>query len=156
MAKSLTNEKLSKHRVICDRFVVALLRGHAPRQAAIMAGVPMAKATKKAQELMGDPYVSERYEVLYGEINEEELVTRKDILFGLLQEAKDKFSPGGTQAARVSAWNALARLTGVDKPQKVDVNVNGIMLVPVQNGGVEEWERLASSHQQDLKDAVRR
>lgn len=158
MATQLTvKDRLSKHKVLCDRFVVALLRGYSKREAAIMAGVPVKSSYKRSNELMGDPYVQERYNELYEQINDEEMISRKDILFGLLNEARDKESPGGTQAARVSAWNALARLTGIDKPTKLDVNVNGgVMLVPVTSGTATEWEALAAQQQQELKDAVRK
>lgn len=140
-----------------DRFVAALVLGHSRERAALLAGVKQRSARKEGFVLWADPYVQEQFKRLRNSIAEEDLVNKMDILRGLKAEAEDVDCPSGTQAARVSAWNSLARILGVEKPQKVDMTMNGgVMIVPMIAGDSHDWEKQAADQQQALKDAVRK
>jgi hypothetical protein len=105
--------------------------------------------------LWADEYVQERIKFLRDALHEDDIVQRKDILIGLLAEARDTECANGTQAARVSAWNSIARIIGVEKPQRLDINIGGgVMLVPM-SAEASDWEALAYEQQQALRDAVR-
>lgn len=138
-----------------DRFVTFLVMGNSRRDAAILAGVPPRSANKTACQLMAEPYVQEQYRKLRDAVSEEQLVCRKDILIGLLSEARSTDDPTSTQAARVQAWMNVARIMGYEKPVKVDVNVQGgVMIVPMSSDP-NDWEKLAAEQQETLKIDVK-
>lgn len=149
-------EPMGKTRARRDRFALALAQGYGRTQAAILAGVSARTASKQGSDLWADPYVQEQFARLRKEIDEEQLVTRVDIMLGLLAEARDTDCPNGTQAARVSAWNALARIAGHERPQKMEITHGGVMVVPMISGGSQDWENVAAEQQQALRDAVRK
>ena len=147
----------NKSRVMRDKFIQALVLGNSRERAAIIAGCKPRSARKQGCTMWAEPYVQEQFHKLKNAIAEEDLVCKMDILRGLKAEAEDTECPSGTQAARVSAWNSLARILGVEKPQKVDMTMNGgVMIVPMIEGDSHDWERQAADQQQALKDAVRK
>lgn len=151
------NKMSNKARATRDKFIHALVMGHSRQRAAILAGCKPRSATKAGSTMWAEPYVQEQFHKLKNAIAEEDLVCKMDILRGLKAEAEDTECPSGTQAARVSAWNSLARILGVEKPQKVDMNMSGgVMIVPMIEGDSHDWERQAADQQQALKDAVRK
>lgn len=151
-----TGDPVGKTRAKRDRFALALAQGYGRTQAALLAGSKPRSAQKEGSQMWADPYVQRRFTELRKEIDEEQLVTRTDILLGLLSEARDSDAPGGTQAARVSAWNAIARITGNERPQKMEITHGGVMVVPMIGGGSQDWEQVAAEQQQVLRDAVRK
>lgn len=151
------NKMSNKSRATRDLFVQALVTGHSRERAAMLAGCKPRSARKAGSTMWAEPYVQEQFNRLRNAIAEEDIVNKLDILRGLKAEAEDVDCPSGTQAARVSAWNSLARILGVEKPQKVDMNMSGgVMLVPMISGDSHDWESQAAAQQQALKDAVRK
>lgn len=137
-----------------DRFVTALIQGYPKYQAALMAGVPPRSAHKEASTMWAEPYVQEQFRKLRDQIEEEQIVCRKDIIIGLLQEARND-GPGGVHMARVAAYTQLAKIMGYEAPQKTEVAVNGgVMMVPMAQD-TEQWEEVATKSQKQLKTDVR-
>lgn len=137
-----------------DRFVTALVQGYPKYQAAIMAGVPPRSAHKEASTMWAEPYVQEQFRKLRDQIEEEQICCRKDIIIGLLQEARND-GPGSVHMARVAAYTQLAKIMGYEAPQKTEVAINGgVMMVPMAQDA-EQWEKAAVESQRKLKEDVR-
>lgn len=80
---------------------------------------------------------------------------KKYLLRQLLKEANYK-GPGALATARISALKAIAELTGIEPPKKIDVNSTGqggMMMVPVMDAAL--WEQSAEKMQEELKKAAR-
>lgn len=81
---------------------------------------------------------------------------KRYILKQLLKEANFK-GAGAQAAARIAALKAIAELTGIEPPKKIDVNnlgQGGMMMVPVMDATL--WEQSAESMQQQLKQDARK
>jgi len=103
-----------------------------------------------------EPYVAQKIAEALDALEEEHVITRKEILIGLKKEANDD-GPNTIQAARVSAWGTLAKVMGMDT-KRVEMNLasqGGILIVP-QAQGVDDWEKRSQAAQAALKEAVRK
>ena len=139
-----------------DKFVTFMVMGYSKKEAGLMAGIPPKSVHKQTCMLWAEPYVQEQYKRLRDSITEEQIVCRKDIIIGLLQEARAVDDPNSNQTARVNAWMNIARIMGFEKPMKVDLNVQGgVMIVPMASNP-DEWERIAAEQQDILKLDVKR
>lgn len=137
-----------------DRFVDGLLKGMSKYQAALYAGVPERSARKEGCNLYCEPYVQERFRELREAAEEEELITRKELILNVKSIAFDDREQGG---ARVGASSLLAKIMGYEAPTKIQAEVEhkgGVMMVPMA-GGVDDWEAQAVSAQKRLKEDVR-
>lgn len=148
--ENMTPEMLERR----DRFVDGLLMGMSKYQAAIYAGVPPRSARKEGCNLYCEPYVQERFKELREAIEEEKLLTRKELILNVKSIAFDDREQGG---ARVGASSLLAKIMGYEAPTKIRAEVEhkgGVMMVPMASS-VEDWEALASRMQKQLKEDVR-
>ena len=137
-----------------DRFVDARIMGMPKYRAAIYAGVPPRSANKEGSNLYCEPYVQERFRTLREAIEEENLITRKELILNVKSIAFDDREQGG---ARVGASSLLAKVMGYEAPTKIQAEVEhkgGVMMVPVA-GSVDDWEAQASGAQKQLKEDVR-
>lgn len=137
-----------------DRYVDALIMGMPKYQAAIYAGVPPRSANKEGSNLFCEPYVQERFRTLREAIEEENLITRKELILNVKSIAFDDREQGG---ARVGASSLLAKVMGYEAPTKIQAEVEhkgGVMMVPMA-GSVDDWEAQASGAQKQLKEDVR-
>jgi len=104
--------------------------------------------------MWAEPYVQEQFRKLRDQIEEEQICCRKDIIIGLLQEARND-GPGSVHMARVAAYTQLAKIMGYEAPQKTEVAINGgVMVVPMAQDA-EQWEKAAVESQRKLKEDVR-
>lgn len=81
---------------------------------------------------------------------------KKFILKQLLKESQYK-GPGAQAAARIAALKAMAELTGIEPPKKIDLNSTGqggMMMVPVMDAAM--WEQSAEKMQEQLKQDARK
>lgn len=136
-----------------DDFIKYLLEGHNQYSAALLAGVPKASARKVSSELWHEPYVQEQLRTLREQMEEEDLITRKEQLLDLKRIAFNVH--GGTQG-RVQAHALIAKVMGREAPTKVEATVvdGGVMVVPGASS-VDEWEQAAAASQAKLKKEVR-
>lgn len=154
---SRTTERLAPAaKAIRDKYVDFLLKGHTKAQAAIYAGYAPRSAFKKGSELYYEPYVQERLAKLRDKMDDDQIITRKEVIIGLVQEARND-GPDSKHAARVQAWSQVAKIMGYEAPTKVEATVThkgGIMVValaPTDN----DWEAVATVSQNRLQhDAV--
>lgn len=72
------------------------------------------------QKYLGYGYVQLLLSLYLDEINEDAIVTRKDVLAGLLREANDM---EGSQSARVAAWKAIGKILGMEIDRSIAMNV---------------------------------
>lgn len=135
-------------------FVEAILRGATRKSAALYAGVPTRSAAKEGSNLYNEPYVQELLTELREAMEEEQLLTRKELIL----EAKSIFMDEGQQGgARVGAGSLLAKVMGYESPTKIQAEVDhkgGVMMVPMA-AGVDDWESAAEGAQKQLKEDVR-
>lgn len=134
-----------------NRFLDAMLRGETRHAAAIAAGAPQKTAGAWASKAWNSDYVQTRYKQLLKHIDADKLLTREELLLGLITEARNN-DYGASHSARVNAWKTLAELQDFYPDGKNPGAVSsGVMLVPVMPASVEEWEKAALVHQQKLK-----
>lgn len=131
-------------------------------RAGLMSGEEFAKRTatsvyKTAQRWANDPYVLSACKAFIDRIEDDKILTRERILFGLYTEA-NYFGPGSSASARVAAWAKLAKLKGMEEappdPLAAKEAKGGILMIPYSSS-IEEWEAAAMGAQAQLKADVR-
>lgn len=111
---SRTEENLRPHmKERRDLFVKHYLETFDKSKAGTLAGIPHASLSQQVNDLWHEPYVQQ--EILKGiaKIEETELITRNKVICGLLKEANFS-APGASHAARVGAWDKLAKILGME------------------------------------------
>ncbi|MBD4207874.1 hypothetical protein GUH47_18140 [Xanthomonas citri pv. citri] len=156
----LTSENLRPDQIeMVNAFVAAYLRCFDAPQAFIMAGGKPKSATNRGYEMLRWPATQERLQAAVEALEEEQLLTRKGILMGLLKEA-NYHGHDSSHGSRVRAWMGLARI------KKMDVQVTenhhtvrgGVMLIPVgpQTDTIDGWAQVVADDQARLKEEVRK
>lgn len=92
-----------------DKFVEGMLRGMSKYEAARFAGVPERSAHKEASTMYREPYVQERFKELRELMEEDQLITRKELLLNVKSIAFDEAHKGSD---RVSASSLLSQIMG--------------------------------------------
>lgn len=136
-----------------DKFIDALLRGETKYKAALAAGCQVRSAHKEASHMWNEPYVQERFMALREAIEENKLVTRKELILNAKSIAFDDEEQG---SARVNASTHIAKMLGYDAPIKLESEVThkgGVMMVPSSDPSI--WEESAEHSQSKLKVTVR-
>ncbi len=136
-----------------ERFVMEYLRDFSIKKAAIRVGCAAHSAAQQGHAMLQEPYVQRRILQVLEDMEESDLVTRKDVVLGLLIEARTAES----DAARVAAWSKLSKIKGmeVDLVSGKFQHTHHVMEVPekVVEG---DWEEAAISAQDTLKVEVRK
>lgn len=113
-------------------------------------------AMTKAYEMMRWPFVQQELDRLKEILEEDVMVTKKDVLLGLKREAND-FSENASHSARVSAWGKLGRVLKMDvtvtQSETTVTHRGGVMVVPAPQS-VDQWESVTADVQQKLKEDV--
>lgn len=136
-----------------DKFIVEYLKDHNAALAAIRAGCSAASGNA-GYSMLNEPYVQQKLSKIFESMTEANIISSTHIVAGLIREANYQ-GVGASHGARVAAWNALAKIRGLEAPAKVDVNVNGgVMLVPMMAKSTEDWEITVAKEQAKLKDDV--
>lgn len=105
-----------------DDYVDGLLMGLSKYRAAIYAGVPPRSAHKEGSNLWCEPYVQDRFRELREKIDEDQLLTRKELILNVKSIAFDDGEQGGP---RVSASALLAKIMGYEAAQVIEANIKG-------------------------------
>src|SRR5690625_3177859 len=95
-----------------DKFIEGILLGLPMYKAAMHAGVPRASAPKQASMLMSEPYVRDRIKLLREAMDEEDLLTKKELLLNVKSIA---FNEDEQSRTRVSAHSLLTDIMGWKK-----------------------------------------
>lgn len=128
-----------------------------PAQAAVDVGVPKDSVKEFLQIAATHPEVVQMIEEAENEVPDfnDASAMKRFILKQLLKESQYK-GPGAQAAARIAALKAIAELTGIEPPKKIDVNTasrGGMMMVPLMDAAM--WETSAEKMQDELKKAAR-
>lgn len=136
-----------------ERFIQEYIKDFNAKRAAIRIGCSQATAGQQGYGILNEPYVQRRLLEVLAEIEEDSLVTRNDVIAGLLKEAHTAES----DAARVAAWGKLAKIKGmeIDVVQGQLNHIHRVMEVPGV-GKIGDWEEAAEVSQQALKEDVRK
>ena len=140
-----------------DLYIEGLLMGYTRFTAAIHAGIPKRSAAKEGSQMFHEPYVQQKFRELREACEEEQLVTRKEVILGLKQEATNHDDPESKHASRVTAWCNLAKICGFSKPEEHKVEIlhkGGVMVVPAHDS-VDAWEASVVATQDALSKDVR-
>lgn len=124
------------------------------RACAVIGKKPGKNPYRKGYDMVRQPFVQALIKEVVDALNEEELVTRKDVVLGLWKEANnhDEDANGGS---RVRALMGLARIKQMDtKTVKKEVAVQNVMRVPIPPDN-DAWAAAASESQRALKEDVR-
>ena len=157
-AERATAENISlKKKMFLDKFVFEYLHDFNSSMAWIRAGGPPSHATTGGPESLRTAYVQNEIRTLTERLEEDQMVTRGEVVMGIKREAH-YHGEDGSSASRVRAWGLLAKLKGMEAPVKVEAEVihrGGVMLVPVA-GTIQDWESAAAASQLQLKNDVRK
>ena len=125
-----------------------------PRAAAIRAGFRGQNATDAARTFMDEPIVQRLIRERQQSFNASTEITLARISAGLLREA-NREDPTASHAARVNAFEKLAKLHGLGQANtpEVQVNLGGVMVVPAVPSA-DAWEAQAAASQGALKADV--
>lgn len=154
--KKVTAETMSdKRRIFYDIFLSEYLKDFSAPNAWVRAGGKVNSSTRQSYEALRTQYCQVRLQAIIESIEEEMLLTDKDIILGIKKEALS-FGEGTSQTGRVAAWKLLAQLKGklVKKTEVDNRHSGGVMLIPV-HATTEEWEQVAQASQEQLKHDVR-
>lgn len=155
----MTEENLPlKKKVFLDRFIYEYLHDFNSSMAWIRAGGTVDHATTGGPQSLRTAYVQTQIRLLSNQLDEEQIITRNEVLLGIKKEA-NHYGDDGSSAARVRAWGMLAKIKGMDTPTPVEIEDNrpagGVMEVPMVES-VDQWENAASGQQLQLKNDVRK
>lgn len=100
-----------------DKFIEGIIMGLPQYRAAMHAGAPRASAAKQGSMLMMEPYVSDRIKKIREAMDEEDLLTKKELLLNVKSIA---FNEEEQSRTRVSAHSLLTDIMGW-KRSKVEV-----------------------------------
>jgi hypothetical protein len=158
--KSKTQKKLARRdkagmragmRERRDLFVDGLLLGLSRKEAASYAGVPIRSCARVGTELWHEPYVQQRFVELREKMDEEQLLSRKELILNVKELA---FSPSHRALARVAASNLLAEIMDFKSPVKLESRFVGGVMVVHSAGSIDDWEKTAIEQQEQLKAIV--
>lgn len=90
------------------------------RRAASLAGVPYG--------LMCKPQIVQAREALKTAMRGAMALTRDDVLFGI-REAIDRARLISEPATEIMGWEKIAKIAGLDAPQKIDINITASVAV---------------------------
>ena len=109
-----TEENLRPHmKVRRDAFVAHYLETFDKSKAGTLAGIPAASLSQQVNDLWHEPYVQQQILAGIKKIEETDLITRNVVICGLLKEANNSCT-GSSHAARVGAWDKLAKILGME------------------------------------------
>lgn len=158
-ADAATEDNISlKKKLFLDRFIYEYLHDFNSSMAWIRAGGAVSHATTGGPESLRTAYVQQQLRIVSEQIDEEQIVTRNEVLLGIKREA-NYMGEDGSSSARVRAWGMLAKIKGMDNPQpkepEDDKPRGGVMEIPMPYTDVQ-WEEQASASQLQLKNDVRK
>lgn len=155
LLKMTEDEMSPEQKLFCQEFAVEYLRDFSAWQAFIRAGGSPKAARARGPQLMRTPYVAGLIRKVVESLEEENLVTRKDIIMGLWREANDD-SESANGGSRVRALMGLARIKQMDvKIVKNEGTIqHNVMAVPMAVDN-DAWAAAAEQSQQALKSDVR-
>lgn len=129
-ALARTNENINPEIVETrDKFVRGRLMGMTKKAAAVYAGCPVRSAAKRGTELSNEPYVIDQFKKLREAMEEEELLSRKELILNVKSIA---FDETGIAGPRVSASSLLSDVMGWKKSKVELTGPNGGPLQTVQ------------------------
>ncbi len=136
-----------------ERFVMEYLRDFSIKKAAIRIGCAPHSAAQQGHAILNEPYVQRRILQVLEDMEEADLLTRKDVILGLLIEARTAES----DAARVAAWSKLSKIKGMEVELVAGKfeHRHHVMEVPAP-AKVVDWEEAAVVAQETLKIEVRK
>ena len=136
-----------------ERFVMEYLKDFNIKGAAIRIGCAARTAAQQGHAILNEPYTQRRILQVLQDMEESDLLTRKDVIIGLLREARGAES----DAARVAAWAKLSKIKGmeIDMVSGQFKHIHHVMEVPAA-GRVVDWEDAAVVSQENLKVEVRK
>jgi len=109
-----------------DRFVEEYVTDFNASRAAVSAGYSEKTARSIASELLTKPDIRNAIKHHLDKLSTETFINREMILTGLLKEAMDR-GERSTSAARVSAWDKLAKVSGLYLDVQVTTTVDDII-----------------------------
>lgn len=139
-----------------DRFLAEYMHDFNAQKAWVRSG-GTENSPSRPYEILRTGYAQAKLRKLLDELDEESLVSNKDIIMGIKSEACN-FAENSSPSARVNAWKLLAQLRGmlVKKVENTVQHSGGVMLIPAQPKDVTTWEHDASDSQAKLSEDVRK
>lgn len=116
-----------------------------------------AYAKLKGCAMLNEPYVQALLWKFINAMDESDIVTTREVLFGLKKEA-NFMDDGTTHSARVAAWTNLGKILGLGKEDSnggtIIKSQGNVMVVPMTQSE-DEWEKMAEASQKRLKSEVK-
>lgn len=130
-----------------DKFIEGILLGLPQYKAAMHAGVPRASAAKQGTMLMSEPYVRDRIKLIREAMDEEDLLTKKELLLNVKSIA---FNEDEQSRTRVAAHSLLTDIMGWKKSR---LEVTGKDGGPIQHTQLDPT-KLSDATLEELLDAA--
>lgn len=141
-----------------DLFIYHYLHDFNASMAYIRAGGSPAGSRVGGSSALRTQYVQNQIRIVTEQLDENQLLTRAEILVGIKKEA-NYHGDDGSSSARVRAWGLLAKIKGMDVPEVKEVldagPKGGVMVIPMAVTEVE-WQDAAKLSQTALKVEVRK
>lgn len=151
-----TEDNLSaQEKAFYQDFACEYLRDFDPEMALIRAGGKPKSAHVRGRQMLRTPYCQMLIKRVMDSLEEDNLITRKDIIMGLWREANDR-GEGSSGGARVRALMGLARIKQMDIKvvEKNTTITHNVMNVPMPLNN-DAWAAAAEQSQAELKSDVR-
>lgn len=158
-AKQEAGRTPAEKQLLWSKFASEYLRDYNVELAYIRTCAVLGKkvgknAYRKGYDMLRQPFVQVLIKEVVDQLNEEELVTRKDVVLGLWKEANNT-GEDANGGSRVRALMGLARIKQMDtKTVEKKVEVQNVMRVPVPADN-DAWAAAAADSQRALKEDVR-
>lgn len=139
-----------------DLFCAEYLIDYNQVAAAMRCGFPRYHATEWATKFMEEAYVQQKLrDMTYTPVDpdKEREYNAQRVKQQLLREAHYR-GPGSSHAARVAALGKLAKIYGLEAPEKAEIafeHRGGVMRIPSAATSEEDWEAAATVSQQKLQ-----
>lgn len=154
VAPVVDKELSNQDKMLLEAFARQYIIDFNQRRAAIRMGYPETIASKQGGVMFWKPYTQAYLVSLIRNIEESCIVSRNEVLAGLLREA-NRFDEDASSGSRIAAWREIGRIMGMYINRiEISANSSGVMEVPIVRSS-EEWEAVASGSQTELMRQVR-
>lgn len=146
-----------KQKIFYDLFIVEYIKDFNKSMAYIRAGGSVGHAPAGGAQVYRTPYVQRALMMLREQLEEENIITRTEILYSLKREA-NYYGDDGSAASRTKALTILAKILGMEAPTKIEQTTThrgGVMVVPMV-ASTADWKMQALTSQEALKSDVRK
>jgi phage terminase small subunit len=142
-------------RTIEELFVEQYVIDFDPKAAAMRCGIPMLAAGKRGHSLLQKIEVAQAIQKRIDSMTPSQMVSPTRIAAKLLEVSNSPYAKYNEQVAAIKELRAVLEAAEASGANTNRNGVGGVMLVPLVEGGLEGWAKIAKETQRKLKESVR-